>query len=252
MTTIDPSGAIHSSDGRFTGHVGPEPTISLTSPSLFAPQAIPLSDPAALAAHRAYTREVGAARNAIQEQMDRLDAQLFVREMTAEWAAAEMTDLNLTRIDTATVSITDDEEDGERGVYVTVGRRTVLKAWGNSRILGGFYERFAVDPDDGDVWDEEWELDVARVLWSSPMACGRLPMRPTSSDGRCRIPGSGPTFRTSAGVPGSWRTSTMLMARCWTDCTTPMGTRCTATRPTRVGTPTSQSATTTSRARRPR
>lgn len=95
--------------------------------------------------------------------MDRLDAQLFVREMTAEWAAAEMTDLNLTRIDTATVSITDDEEDGERGVYVTVGRRTVLKAWGNSRILGGFYERFAVDPDDGDVWDEEWELDVARV-----------------------------------------------------------------------------------------
>ncbi|KYH44764.1 hypothetical protein ATK17_1790 [Branchiibius hedensis] len=44
-----------------------------------------------------------------------------------------------------------------------VGRRTVLKVWANSRILSGFYERFAVDPDDGDVWDEEWELDVAKL-----------------------------------------------------------------------------------------
>ncbi|MFC6714349.1 MULTISPECIES: hypothetical protein [Branchiibius] len=118
MTTVDASGAIHGSDGRFTGHVGLEPDISLTSSSLFTPQAIPLSDQAALAAHRAYTSEVGAARNAIQEQMDRLDAQLFVREMTAEWAAAEIIDLNLTRVDTAAVSITDDEEDGERAVYV--------------------------------------------------------------------------------------------------------------------------------------
>ncbi|MFC6714356.1 hypothetical protein [Branchiibius cervicis] len=112
MSTIDPSGAIHGSDGKFTGHVAGEAddSVSLTSGS--SSPGNPLDDDATLEAVERRNLALARSLDAIEDQINNADADLAVKDFAAQLARAERDTPSIRDAQVATVFVDRSDVDG--------------------------------------------------------------------------------------------------------------------------------------------
>lgn len=112
MSTIDPSGAIHGNDGKFTGHVADEPDdcVSLTSGTPGVSN--PLDDDATLEAVERRNLAMARSLDAIEDQINNADADLAVKDFAAQLARAERDTPSIRDAQVATVFVDRSDVDG--------------------------------------------------------------------------------------------------------------------------------------------
>lgn len=112
MSTVDPSGAIHGSDGKFTGHVAAEPDDSVSLSGGGPGPMNPLDDNATLEAVEQRNLAMAQSLNAIEDQINKADADLAAKDFAAQLARAERDAPSIRDAQVATVFVDRSDVDG--------------------------------------------------------------------------------------------------------------------------------------------